>query len=256
MLIDTHCHLVNEYYDIDKVIENAKVAGVKYLIVSGSSREDNRLNLELLSKYNNLFFSIGYHPDMASSVTEEDYSYLEECLMKDNNKIVAIGEIGLDYHYGKDDIDKQKELFKRQLDIAEKYNKPVVIHTRDAFLDTYNILKEYKLSGVIHCFSASLESAKMYINLGYYLGIGGVVTFKNSKLKNVIKEIGLNNVIFETDSPYLSPFRGEKNEPCNVKTICEYVSDLLEIPFDEVAKITSFNANNLFNLNIEKLSVK
>ena len=250
MLVDTHCHLVNEDYDIDQVIKNAINNDVKYLVVGGSSREDNRLNLELLDKYSNLFVSIGYHPDIASIVTEEDYSYLEECLMKDNGRIVAIGEIGLDYHYGKENIEDQKELFRRQLDLAKKYNKPVVIHTRDAFLDTYNILKEYDLTGIIHCFSGSLESAKMYMNIGYYLGIGGVVTFKNSKLKDVIKEIGLDRIVFETDSPYLSPFRGNKNEPCNVKYICKYVSELLNLTYEEVCEKTTINASKVLKLTI------
>ncbi len=133
----------------------------------------------------------------------------------------------------------------------KKYYKPVVIHTRDAVLDTYNILKEYKLSGVIHCFSGSLEVAKDYINLGYYLGIGGVVTFKNSKLKDVVKEIGLDKIVFETDSPYLSPLRGEKNEPSNVKLVCEFVSELLNISFDKTATIVSSNSIELFNLEID-----
>ena len=248
MLIDSHCHLVNEDYNIDEIIEKAKENDVKYLIVSGSERDDNKLNIKLLDKYDNIFLSAGYHPSMASSVTEDDYNFLEKCLM--NDRVVAVGEIGLDYHYGKEDMEDQKELFRRQLDLAKKYNKPVVIHTRDAFLDTYNILREYNLSGVIHCFSGSLEVAKQYLDLGYYLGIGGVVTFKNSKLKDVIKEIGLGRVVFETDSPYLSPIRGEKNEPGNVKLVCEFISDLLGLSFDEVANITSNNVINLFRLNI------
>lgn len=248
MLIDTHCHLVNEDYDIDRVINNAKEAGVKHLIVSGSDNEDNRLNMETLNNYDCISFSIGYHPSMASSVTEEDYSFLEKCLMNDNNRIVAIGEIGLDYHYGKDDAELQKILFKRQLDLAVKYNLPVVIHTRDAFLDTYNIIKEYDLLFDIHCFSGSLETAKMYIDLGCYLGIGGVVTFKNSKLINVLKEIGLSCIVLETDSPYLSPDRGQKNEPCNVSKVCNYISKELDIPYSEVAKITTDNAKKLFKI--------
>ena len=248
MLIDTHCHLVNEDYDIDRVINNAKEAGVKHLIVSGSDNEDNRLNMETLNNYDCISFSIGYHPSMASSVTEEDYSFLEKCLMNDNNRIVAIGEIGLDYHYGKDDAELQKILFKRQLDLAVKYNLPVVIHTRDAFLDTYNIIKEYDLLFDIHCFSGSLETAKMYIDLGCYLGIGGVVTFKNSKLINVLKEIGLSRIVLETDSPYLSPDRGQKNEPCNVSKVCNYISKELDIPYSEVAKITTDNAKKLFKI--------
>lgn len=252
MLIDTHCHLVNEDYDIDKVINAANSANVKYLIVGGSSKKDNDLNINLLSKYDNVFLSVGYHPDTANSISKYDLDVLEKYL--ENTKIVAIGEIGLDYHYGKENADKQKTLFRKQLDLAKKYNLPVVIHTRDAFLDTYNILKEYDLLGVIHCFSGSLESAKKFIDLGYYLGIGGVITFKNSKLKDVVKEIGIDSVLLETDSPYLSPIRGSKNEPCNVKVICQFISELINIPFDKVAYVTSDNAIKLFGLNIKNSS--
>ena len=251
MLIDTHCHLVNEDYDIDQVIKNAIDNGVKYLIVGGSEREDNRLNMELLNRYDNVYASVGFHPSMALGVTEDDYLLLEEYVKED--KVVAVGEIGLDYHYGKDDMEEQKKMFMRQLELAKKYDLSVVIHTRDAFLDTYNILKEYELDGVIHCFSGSLEVAKQYIDLGYFLGIGGVITFKNSKLKDVIKEIGLGKVVFETDSPYLSPIRGDKNEPKNVKLVCECVSNLLNMTYDDVSLITSKNANDLFNLNIKSL---
>ena len=250
MLIDSHCHLVNEDYNIDDVINNAKKEQVEYLIVSGSDREDNELNMKLLDKYDNIYLSAGFHPCMALDVTEEDYNRLEEYLQ--NDRVVAIGEIGLDYHYGKDDMDKQKELFRRQLDLAKKYKKPVVIHTRDAFLDTYNILKEYDLNGVIHCFSGSLEVAKEYINLGYYLGIGGVVTFSNSKLKDVVKEIGLSRVILETDSPYLSPLRGNKNEPKNIRLICEFISNYLNKNFEEVSNITTSNVIKLYKLDIKK----
>ena len=248
MLIDSHCHLVNEDYNIDAVINRSINSGVKYLIVGGSEREDNKLNMKLISEYKNIYASVGFHPSMALDVSDQDYIDLEEYIK--NEKVVAIGEIGLDYHYGKDDVDAQKKMFIRQLDIAKKHNLPVVIHTRDAFLDTYNILKEYDLFGVIHCFSGSLEVAKKYLDLGYYLGIGGVITFKNSKLKDVIKEIGLDRVIFETDSPYLSPIRGEKNEPANVKIICNFVSELLELSVDKVADITFNNTIKLFNIRI------
>ena len=247
MLIDSHLHLVNEDYNIDKVIKRANDNGVKYLIVSGSDRVDNFLNIELLSNYDNIFFSVGFHPDCAGKVGDEDFSRLEKLIL--NKKVVAIGEIGLDYFHDKSNKDSQKELFVRQLEIAEKYDLPVVIHTRDAFLDTYNILKEHNVRGVIHCFSGSLEVALKYIDLGFYLGIGGVVTFKNSNLKEVVKQIRLDNVIFETDSPYLSPFRGKKNEPCNVKVICDYVADLLGFSFEKVANITTSNAMRLFDLS-------
>ena len=249
MLIDSHCHLVNEDYDIEEVVNRARAVGVEYLIVGGSEREDNKLNMDLINQYDNIYACVGFHPSMASSVTEEDFNDLEHYLK--NNKVIAIGEIGLDYYYGKDDMEQQKSLFVRQLDIANKYNLPVVIHTRDAFLDTYNILKKYNLSAVIHCFSGSLEVAKQYIELGYYLGIGGVVTFKNSNLKDVIKEIGLNRVVLETDSPYLSPIRGQKNEPSNVKIICNFLSELLKIDADKVAEVTTNNVKEVLNLELK-----
>lgn len=248
MLIDTHLHLFNEDYDIDEVISRAKDAGVKYLIVSGSDLVDNKFNEKLLDTYDNVFLSVGYHPSCALDVSDEDLNYLEDLIKLD--RVVAIGEIGLDYHYGKDDRDKQIELFRFQLDLAVRYNLPVVIHTRDAFLDTYNILKEYNLKGVIHCFSGSVEVAKKYLSLGYYLGIGGVVTFKNSKLKDVVKEIGLSKIVLETDSPYLSPYRGEVNEPCNVRYICDFISEYLEISSDEVSLVTTGNACRLFDLDV------
>lgn len=248
MLIDTHLHLFNENYNIDEVISRAKDAGVKYLIVSGSDLIDNKFNEKLLDTYDNVFLSVGYHPSCALDVSDEDLNYLEDLIKLD--RVVAIGEIGLDYHYGKEDRDKQIELFRFQLDLAVRYNLPVVIHTRDAFLDTYNILKEYNLKGVIHCFSGSVEVAKKYLSLGYYLGIGGVVTFKNSKLKDVVKEIGLSKIVLETDSPYLSPYRGEVNEPCNVRYICDFISEYLRISSDEVSLVTTGNACRLFDLDV------
>ena len=248
MFIDTHLHLVNEDYDIDSVITRAKESDVNYLIVSGSDLFDNRLNKNLLSKFGNVFLSVGFHPSCAKDVTDDDFLFLEEMISLD--KVVAIGEIGLDYHYGKTDREEQIRIFERQLEIAVKYNLPVVIHTRDAFYDTYNILKKYDVRGVIHCFSGSLEVAKEYLSLGFYLGIGGVVTFKNSKLKDIVKEIGLDKIVLETDSPYLSPFRGEKNEPCNVKYIASFLSDLLGITLEEVAMVTTGNACTLFDLDL------
>ena len=248
MFIDTHLHLVNENYDIDSVIMRAKESNVNYLIVSGSDLFDNRLNKNLLSRFSNVFLSVGFHPSCAKDVTDDDFLFLEEMISLD--KVVAIGEIGLDYHYGKTDREEQIRIFERQLEIAVKYNLPVVIHTRDAFYDTFNILKKYSVRGVIHCFSGSLEVAKEYLSLGFYLGIGGVVTFKNSKLKDIVKEIGLDKIVLETDSPYLSPFRGEKNEPCNVKYIASFLSDLLGITLEEVAMVTTGNACTLFDLDL------
>lgn len=249
MFIDTHTHLVNEDFDIDKVVKRAIDSDVKYLIVSGNDLIDNKLNDELSNNYNNIYLSVGYHPDACMDVEDKDFDDLEE-IIKINEKVVAIGEIGLDYHYGKDNRLAQINLFKRQLDIAVKYNLPVVIHMRDAFSDTYEILKEYNVRGVIHCFSGSLETAKMFIDLGFYLGIGGVVTFNNSKLKDVVKKVGIEHIVLETDAPYLSPIRGEKNEPCNVKLVAEFLSKYLNIDESELANTTSSNAISIFDLKL------
>ncbi len=250
MFIDTHCHLsVEDYDDIDEVINDNRKAGIEKIIISGCTKESIIESLELSKKYDDIFVTIGYHPSEAKIILNSDISALEKHLIDD--KVVGIGEIGLDYHYGKDDIDLQKELFKKQLDLAIKYKLPVVIHSRDATLDTINILKEYPdVIGDIHCFSGSVETARQYINMGYYLGIGGVVTFTNSNLSKVVKEIGIDNIVFETDSPYLTPvpFRGKKNSSKYIPYICKKVAETLGEDEDMVAKKVLDNTYNLFDL--------
>ena len=250
MFIDTHCHLsVEDYDDIDEVINDNRKAGIEKIIISGCTKESIIESLELSKKYDDIFVTIGYHPSEAKIILNSDISALEKHLIDD--KVVGIGEIGLDYHYGKDDIDLQKELFKKQLDLAIKYKLPVVIHSRDATLDTINILKEYPdVIGDIHCFSGSVETARQYINMGYYLGIGGVVTFTNSNLSKVVKEIGIDNIVFETDSPYLTPvpFRGKKNSSKYIPYICKKVAETLGKDEDMVAKKVLDNTYNLFDL--------
>ena len=183
-------------------------------------------------------------------ISEDDYKVLEETI-ESNKKIVAIGEIGLDYHWNKENKDKQREVFRRQLSLAEKFNLPVVIHTRDAIEETYEILKEYKVRGVMHCFSGSYEMAKKFISLGFLLGIGGVVTFKNSKLYQVIEKVTLDNIVLETDSPYMAPepVRGTTNESANIPYIAERIAKIKKISTEEVGKITTRNACMLFDLD-------
>ena len=173
-----------------------------------------------------------------------------------NEKVIAIGEIGLDYHYTKENKKNQKELFIKQINLANKYNKTIVIHSRDAMEDTYNILKEYKKQNIkcdMHCYSGSLEMAKRLIPLNIRFGIGGVLTFKNEKkLKEIVKELELKNFVLETDSPYLTPepFRGHKNEPVNIKFVAKKISELKNIDIEEIFKTTTENAKDLFDLNI------
>ena len=250
MFIDTHCHISEKYYeDIDKMILENIEAGIEKIIVCGCDKEEIKTTINYINKYSNVYATVGYHPAEATEVTDDDINKLKE-LITSNSKIVGIGEIGLDYHYGKEDILIQQEIFRKQLSLAEQLNMPVVIHSRDATSDTINILKEYKLSGVIHCFSGSLETAKIYISMGYKLGIGGVVTFKNTNLVDVIDKLSLENIVLETDSPYLAPvpYRGKTNSSKYIPLIAQKIADIKNISTDEVSKITLENTYNLFDL--------
>ena len=250
MYIDTHCHLSREDYDdIDKVIEENKNANIDKIVVSGCSRESIEEVMDLKDRYDMVYVTIGYHPEYADTVTESDLDYLKSLLGE--KKVVGIGEIGLDYHYTKENKDKQIWLFEEQLKIANAFNLPVVIHSRDATMDTINTLKKYKVKGIIHCFSGSLETANIYISMGFLLGIGGVVTFKNSKLKDVVKEVPLESIVLETDSPYLAPvpFRGKINSSKYLEFIANFIADIKNISVDELAEITSRNASSLFDFD-------
>ena len=249
MFTDTHCHIYKEYYEsIDNVLENAKDVGINRVINNGCDNKSNKEVLELIDKYPNMYGAIGIHPENVETYTEDDIKYIEDNLKKP--KMVAIGEIGLDYHYTKDNKEKQIMLFERQLKLAEKHHIPVIIHSREATEDTINCLKKYNITGVIHSFSGSLETAKIYIKMGFILGINGVITFKNSKLKEVIKEIDLENIIFETDSPYLTPepFRGQKNEPARIINIAEFICNLKNIEKSQASIITNENIKRVFDI--------
>ena len=250
MLIDTHCHISeDDYDDIDLVIKENIDSGVDKMIVSGCEEKTIYEVIELSKKYNSIYITIGYHPDQVNLV-DDKMLYKLELLLK-TPKVVGIGEIGLDYHYGKENRDAQINLFRKQMKIAEKYHLPVVIHSRDATKDTISVLKEFpSVVGDIHCFSGSMETAKIYISLGYKIGIGGVVTFKNSNLHKVVEAIGVSSILLETDAPYLAPvpFRGKLNSSKYLPYIAKKVADTLNISFDEVAKVTSINAKSLFDL--------
>ena len=245
MLIDTHCHL-DEYDDIDKIVNFDG-----FMIASGCDLKSNKKVLELVNNYDNVYGTIGIHPECVSKVIDEDYKFIENNLS--NKKIVGIGEIGLDYHYDTYDKEKQIEVFKHQLEIAEKHNIPVVVHSRDAIADTYNTLKEYNIKGTIHCFSSSLEMAKKFIKLGYKIGVGGVVTFKNGKkIQEIVKNIDLKHILIETDSPYLSPepLRGKRNEPKNVYYVAKKISEIKNLDISLVLEVTNNNAISQFDLEI------
>ena len=251
MYIDTHCHLsIEDYDDIDLVIKENLAAGVEKIIISGCTKDSIIESLDLATKYDCVYVTIGFHPSEVNITSESDLIFLKDHI--NDTKVVGIGEIGLDYHYGKDDIDKQKELFRKQMLIADEYNLPVVIHSRDAVNDTVSILKEFpNVHGDIHCFSGSLETAKEYLKMNYLLGIGGVVTFKNSNLYKVIEKIGVDNIIFETDSPYLTPepFRGKKNSSKYIPYISKKIAEILQKDEEEIRRIVLDNTYRLFDLN-------
>lgn len=252
MLIDTHCHLsIEDYDDIDLVINENRENGVGKIIVSACTKESILECLEYIEKYDDVYLTIGFHPSETETYTTDEIKFLTETI-KNNKKIVGVGEIGLDYHYGKDDQLKQIEMFIDQMKLAEDLNLPVVIHSRDATEDTIKVLKEFpNVTGVIHCFSGSVETAKIYVKMGYKIGIGGVVTFSNSKLFEVVEAIGIENIVLETDSPYLTPvpFRGKKNSSKYLKYVAEKISRILEISVENVSLETSKNAYSVFDLN-------
>lgn len=247
-LIDTHFHL-DLTCDIETILMDAEKNNVKKFIISGCDKKSIRDGLEIVNRYSNVYMTIGYHPDIVDDINDDDLVYLEK-LVNNNRKIIGIGEIGLDYYHNDLNSDRQKEYFEKQILIAKKFNLPIVVHTREATEDIYEILKKYDVKGVLHCYSGSLEMAKLYLEKGFMFGIGGVLTFKNSKLKDVVKEIPLQNLILETDSPYLAPEpkRGSVNEPKNIKLIANSLAKVKEISLEEVMENTTSNAKRLFDL--------
>ncbi len=252
MFIDTHCH-IDSSVSGDVYIKNAYSANVKGLIFSFCNQDCYQAGIEFLDKYPDVFVSLGFHPEDADNITDKDLHCLDEVLVS-SSRIVAIGEIGLDYYWRKDNKEKQRDLFQKQLDLAVKHQMPVVIHCRDAIQELYDILSQYKgkVKGVIHCFSGSYEMARAFIELGFVLGIGGVLTFKNSKLYQVVEKIPLSSIVLETDSPYLTPepHRGEMNESKYILLIAEKIAQIKGISLSEVEKITTDNAKRVFDLPI------
>lgn len=249
-LVDTHCHLDNEKFDEDRleVIERIK-ENLEFCVNIGYDLASSKKSLELAKEYDFIYAVIGVHPIDIAEYSEEVEKELE--LLGKNPKVVAIGEIGLDYHWMTEPKEIQQERFKKQLELAERLNKPVVIHTRDAMEDTVNILKDYSnITGVIHCYPGSLETAKQLVDR-FYLGIGGTLTFKNSKKAvEVVKDIPLDRIVIETDCPYLTPepFRGKRNEPIYVEYVAKKIAEIKEISVEDVTKITTENAKKLYRI--------
>lgn len=246
-MIDSHAHVFNEYYDnIYDLIDELKDKNIINVINCADNNKTAHEVVDSYIKYEGFLLpAVGIHPEYTDNY---DLNDLEELIK--NNKVYAIGEIGLDYHYNNENKDEQKELFNKQLDLAEKYNLPVIIHIREAMQETFDVLKKRKLKGVIHCYSGSIEMAREFIKLGYKLGIGGVLTFKNSRLSEVIEKLDIKDILLETDSPYLSPepFRGRKNNPSNVYYVAKKIAEIKNIKVDEVIEKTTSNCKELFDI--------
>lgn len=251
-MIDTHCHFEFENEEeLEEELKAIKESGVEKIIVSCCTKEEQEKNIPFLIGKEGVYLALGYHPEEVDQIKEEDYKKLEEKL-KNLQQVVAVGEIGLDYHYTKENKKQQQALFERQLEIASKYHLPVVIHSREATEETIQILKKYPaIIGVIHCFSGSYETAQIYIKMGYRLGIGGVVTFKNSHLKDVVQLLPLEKIVLETDSPYLAPnpYRGQRNSPKYLPLIAESIASIKQISLEEVQLETTKNAIETFDLS-------
>lgn len=249
-MIDTHCHVYEEEMtNYESIIKECENEGISMIINSVDINSSNKV-LEMSKKYKNVYPSIGINYDSIGSAKEEDLKDLEDLIKKE--KVVAIGEIGLDYHWTKDNKDKQIEFFKYQLELAKKYDLPVIVHARESVQDVLDIIKESGVTkGSMHCFSGSYEMAIEFIKLGFKIGIDGPITFKNNKKQqSVVKKLDLKDILLETDSPYLSPEpnRGKENSPLNLKYIVQKVAQIKEISEKDVIDITTRNAKELFKI--------
>ncbi|RKN65728.1 TatD family hydrolase [Paenibacillus ginsengarvi] len=252
MLTDTHTHLNVRQFDDDRdeVIERARQNGVSRIVNIGFNRETIPSSIELTETYDFIYSTVGWHPQDAIDMKADDLDWIEELCAKP--KVVAIGEIGLDYYWDTSPKDVQHRVFREQIRLARKLGMPISIHNRDAHHDVVQILREEKaedVGGVMHCFSGSWETAKMCLDMNFYISFGGPITFKNAKQpKEVLAQVPLDRLLVETDAPYLTPhpFRGKRNETGYVRLVAEAAADIRGIPFEELARITSDNASRLF----------
>ncbi len=255
MLFDTHAHLNAVQFDADReeVIQRALDEGVSHIVVVGFDRETIKGALDLAEGYDFIYAAIGWHPVDAIDMTEEDLKWIEE--LASHPKVVALGEMGLDYHWDKSPKDIQMEVFRKQIRLSKKVNLPIVIHNREATEDVVRILEEEnagEVGGIMHCYSGSLEIAKKCMDMNFYISFGGPVTFKNAKKpKEVAVEIPMDRILIETDCPFLSPhpLRGKRNESSYVKYIAEQIAELKGMSVEEIAQKTSDNAFRLFGIN-------
>lgn len=254
MLIDSHAHIDDERFnkDRDKLIESLKKDDIDLIINVGADLQSSIKSVSLSEDYENIYAAVGVHPHSAKEMDDSTIEVLKS--LANREKVVAIGEIGLDFYYDNSPRDIQRQRFVEQLNLAKKVDLPVIIHSRDAAGETFDILKEAQdgnLEGVLHCYSGSVEMALEYIKLGFYISLAGPVTFKNARVpKEVSKAVPLDRLLIETDSPYLTPepYRGKRNEPLYVRHVAGTIAELRGIPFEEVANRTSENTKKLFRI--------
>ena len=256
-LFDSHCHLNDEKFNEDRkeLIENLRKQGVKRLVTAGYSLESSKQAINLSKEYDFIYATIGISPNDVPKTLEDldkDLNSIKD-LYKEGEKIVAVGEIGLDYYWNTENKEIQKEAFKRQIELANNLNLPIQIHTREAIADTLEILKDNKVNrkGIFHCCPFNRELVKEGLKLGFYISFAGPTTFKNSKnAVEIIKMVPDDKMLVETDSPYLSPepFRGKRNDPSRVQYIIKKIAEVKEKSFEEIEKMVYENANTIFNL--------
>jgi len=249
-LVDTHCHITDDKYDEDRdnILKEIE-ENLEFAVNIGFDLESSKRSIDLADRYDFMYAVVGVHPTDINGYNDKLEENLEKLAL--HPKVVAIGEIGLDYHWMKDEKEKQKSIFRRQLEMAKRVDKPVVIHTRDATYDTLEILKEYpEIKGIVHCYPGSYESALELMD-NYYFGVGGVITFKNArKLVEAVSKIPLERLVIETDSPYLTPtpFRGKRNNPIYVEYVARKIAEIKDISYEEVVKITTENAKEIYGI--------
>src|SRR5699024_2785076 len=255
MLFDTHVHLNARQFkeDRDEVIKRAFDAGVNYMVVVGFNQETIPLALEIAEAYDTIYADVGWHPVDAIDCTDNDLRYIEE--MAVHPKVVALGEMGIDYHCDKSPKDVQKEVFRQQIRLAKKLNMPIIIHNREATEDIIDILQQENakdVGGIMHCYNDSVEYVQACLDMNFYISLGGPVTFKNAPLpKEVAQQVPINHLLIETDAPYLAPHpnRGKRNEPAYVRLIAEYIAQLRGLSLDELGHQTTKNAFNVFKIS-------
>ncbi|MEG0365615.1 MAG: TatD family hydrolase [Coprobacillus sp.] len=251
MYFNTHTHLNSDelYFQRDVFIKNALDNNIEYIVVAGYDLPSSIRAVQIAQEYPFIYATVGISPNDCKDITDADLKEIETLLQ--NPRVVALGEIGLDYYWDEVPHNVQKDIFTKQISIAKKYDKPVVIHARDAYEDTFDILKQAAHRGIMHCYSGSVEMAKRYIDIGFEISLAGPVTFKNAKTpKDVARIIGIDHLMIETDCPYLTPhpFRGKLNEPANVVYIAQEIAKLKNMEIEDVARITTFNAKELFGI--------